>query len=737
MDTGSVATAAAVAVALRQAIDAYGAGQLDLSLERCRWVLGIDASHVDALFLSGLIATETAQFENALPPLERAVRLRPRHAGLLNCLGYVLRALGRSGDALAVLERALAEDADLVDVHHNRGLALHDLERFEEALASFERALRADPTLVAVWTGHGNTLAASGRAEDALQSYRRARELDPDDADTLYNLGLTLRDLRRLDEAIECFDRTLVLRPDDADALSSRAVTLVDLGRHDEALHAFQHAAAAAPNHAETQYNFAHVLRDLGRIDHARAAYERATVLDPTLPFLAGCRLHARLRLCDWRDFRAQVHSIEAGLDAGRAVAAPWDAMAVVDTPSRLRQAAQTWVTATVPPGIALAPLRARRRRDRLRVGYYSADFYEHAVSVLAADLFERHDRTRFETVAFNLGPVRSDAMRTRLVAAFDNFHDVHTRTDREIAQLSRDLEIDIAVDLMGHTRHARPGVFVQRAAPVQASYLGFAGSTALPSMDYVIADDVVLPQTDSLQCSEQVIRLPRTYLVNDRARPIAARPVRRDALGLPPDSVVFCCFNAPYKVGPEVFDTWMNVLDGVKGSVLWLLVDGETPMANLHREARSRGVDPARLVFAPRVPSMADHLARMRAADLFLDTWPYNAHSTVCDALWAGVPVLTKLGHSFAGRVAASALHSVGLSDLVTRSRPAYQSMAVQLASQRERLHELRGHLDRHRLDVPLFDTALTARHLETAYEQAVERHDAGLAAKQIRVPG
>jgi predicted O-linked N-acetylglucosamine transferase (SPINDLY family) len=375
-------------------------------------------------------------------------------------------------------------------------------------------------------------------------------------------------------------------------------------------------------------------------------------------------------------------------------------------------------------------------RNDRIRVAYISADFRMHATSYLVTELFELHDRSRFEVVGISLGPDDGSDMRARVVAAFDHFIDVRMTSDLEAAQLLHDLRIDLAVDMQGHQRGARPGILALRPAPIQACYLGFPGTTGADFIDYIVADPIVLPFDRQPYYTEKIVHLPECYQVNDRRRLIAPLATTREQAGLPSQGFVFCSFNGDWKITPAVFDIWMRLLQAVEGSVLWLLRDNATAEANLRGEAASRGIDPARLVFAERI-KMEEHLARHRLADLFLDTFPCNAHTTASDALWAGLPLLTTLGETFSGRVAASLLMAVGLSDLVTRSLAEYEVLALRLAREPDRLRRYRDQLRERRPDQPLFDTDRFRRHIEAAYVHMWERWQEGKPPESFAVKG
>jgi protein O-GlcNAc transferase len=373
-------------------------------------------------------------------------------------------------------------------------------------------------------------------------------------------------------------------------------------------------------------------------------------------------------------------------------------------------------VAKDIPKRAPLARERSVAERGRIRVAYLSADFRGHATAYLMAGLFKQHDRSRFEIIGVSFGADDGSDMRAQLAGSFDQFLDVSAQGDREVAELLRQRGVDIAVDLKGHTEAGRPGILAYRPAPVQVTYLGYPGPLGLDFIDYVVGDKVILPLDQQPFYAEKFVHLPGTYQVNDSQRVIATRAPTRAELGLPSDAFVFCCFNHTWKITPAMFDIWMRLLRSVDGSVLWLFQSNDPACANLRKEAQARGIDPARLVFAP-FRDQAEHLARIACADLFLDTLPCNAHTTASDALWAGVPVLTALGETFAGRVAASLLHGVGLPELITESLPEYEALARKLATDPALLQSLRRKLAHNRSRCALFDTARFTRHLESAY--------------------
>ena len=445
-------------------------------------------------------------------------------------------------------------------------------------------------------------------------------------------------------------------------------------------------------------------------------------------------RTFVKMSVCDWRDLQSTIKRITAEVEAGVPLPAePLQISALVDEPSLQHRAAQIRVRDDCPPNDRLGVIAPRPRSDKIRVGYYSPDFRSHSVARLTAEMFELHDRSRFEITAFAFGPESSDPFRKRLEQGFDRFLDIRDRSDLEVATLSRELEIDVAVDLAGFTSHCRTGIFALRAAPVQLSYIGFLGSMGAPYMDYLIADAAIIPPASQAHYSEKVIYLP-SYQVNDSQRKISERKFTREELGLPDQGFVFSCYNSLYKIQPATFEIWMRILHRVPDSALCIHTENADVEQNLLNAARRSGVDPDRMVFAKRL-KLEDYLARFRTMDLFLDTWPYNGGTTVSDALWAGLPVLTYMGQSFASRCATSVLKAIDLPELIAESPQQYEDLAVELATDPQRLAGIRQKLADHRDTTPLFDTRSFTRHLESAYVKIYERYQSGLPPEHIHV--
>jgi predicted O-linked N-acetylglucosamine transferase (SPINDLY family) len=617
--------------------------------------------------------------------------------------------------AEAHARRALAQDAADLEALRLLGASLLYQARYAEALGPLEAAHRAAPH-----KGSGHRLGychlALGDFAGAAQVLRREVQEFPDLVNAHLALGVALVQLQRQQEALAAFLEAARLDPGSAEAHTNAGNVLAALGRHDEALAHLRQAAQAQPALADPHFNLGVALQRLKRHEEAIASFQAALDIAPRMPYALGHRVWNELSLCRWDAIGPAIAELRRRVrDEGLAVA-PFTFLALTDDPQEQRLCAEQHLRKALPALAAPLWRGERYRHDRIRVAYLSADFCEHATAYLAAGLFERHDRSRFETVALSYGADDRSPMRSRLARAFDKFVDVRALSDAHVARLLRDMEIDIAVDMKGHTTEARIGILAHRPAPVQVAYLGYPGTSGAGFIDYVLADRFVLPEIEQQHWTEKVVYLPDCYQVNDAGRAIAEQTPTRAEAGLPERAFVFCCFNNSYKILPRTFDVWMRLLRELHGSVLWLLEDNAGARVNLEREARARGVDPARLVFARRLPH-AGHLARHRLADLFLDTLPCNAHTGASDALWAGLPLVTCAGSTFAGRVAGSLLHAVGLPELATRSLAEYEALALQLASDRGRLRQLRERLAANRDAAPLFDTERFRQNLESAY--------------------
>jgi predicted O-linked N-acetylglucosamine transferase (SPINDLY family) len=690
------------------------------------------ARRLGAMLLAG------GDLDGAQRHLEDAVRLEPKNARGHNNLGevhmarsdrlraiecyrraiecdgsYALaysnlgRALVRSDlfvEAIEHLERAVALAPTLVAAHVNRGVAFAAQSRFTEALASFEKACLLDPKLSAAWIGKANVEVALGASRAALLSTDRALALvlDPNDSAAIVVRSQALRALGQSAEARRCLERSLARNPDDVNVLSELGAFLG----------------------SESDYGA------------ATPIFERLATLAPQHPYVHGYRLFLKLLCANWTGYEGDIVSLRAAVERGEEACTPLQSHLFFDSSATVRRCAETFVQHQYPGWSPRATEgRVRTPGSRIRIAYLSGDFGDHPVSHLLAGVLECHDKSLFDVWALGWGTQQRGAIRTRIERSVSNFVDISDHDDAHVARMLKDAEVDIAVDLVGHTRGQRLGIFALGAAPIQVNYLGFPGSMAAPFMDYMIADAVVIPEEEQCAYSERIVRLPHSYLpAGDR--PEALAPVSRTEMGLPENAFVFCAFNNPFKITPPWFDLWMRLLTDVPAGVLWLRNDDPVITRNLREAAAQRGVAPERLIMAGRLESRSAHLARYSIADLFLDTLPYNAHATACDALRMGLPVLTCLGSTFCGRVGASLLATLGLGDLVAADVSAYERQARALALEGGRLGAIRSLLARRMVESPLFDTHLYCRHLEAAYRIMWQRELDGAGPSSFAVP-
>jgi predicted O-linked N-acetylglucosamine transferase (SPINDLY family) len=692
------------------------------------------ALHLKPQFLAALgrlseLLVQLARYPEALIRFAQIVQQVPEDDStpceLLTLRGNALRELGRAEEALGSFERALRLDQDSALLWNDRGLVLRDLKRIDEALESIARSLRLAPEFAEAFSNQGDALRDAQRFAEALASYETALRLKPGLGVAHRGRGVTLRALGRVGEALSAFGEAARAGANRVDLLNQRGNAFLDLERFEEALASFEQALELIPDQPDLLWNRGVALRRLKRYAEATECYARLNERSPGRDLVPGLVVHCRLERCDWRDYAATRERLLSGLAPDVCTVEPFTLLTLTDSAAAQLQCARNYAarnrpTAELPP----LPVAGYRHR-RIRLAYISADLREHAVSYLMAGVFETHDRERFEVIALSLRPAEDNAMSRRLQGAFDRFIDVSGRGEAEIAALMRELEADIAVDLMGYTQHQKSAVFSYRPAPVQVTYLGYPGTTGSAALDYIIADEFVIPREQQRHYSEQVVYLPDCFQANDDRRTAVPTPTRA-AVGLPDGVLVFCCFNTNGKHSPPLFDVWCRLLAAVPGSVLWLIAGSSEIRDNLRREAVQRGADPGRLVFAGSLPYSL-HLARVALADLFLDTFPFSAGATASDALWAGVPLLTCTGEAYASRMAGSLLRALGLPELITHSLEEYAERALALARDPATLAALRSRLRENRHTRGVFDTTPFCRRLERAYVAMVERAGRG----------
>ena len=749
-------------MSLQNALALHQQGQLAQAESSYLQLIQASPQNHRAMLLLGALYVQAGIYEHAQTWLGRSLALSPDHPQGHCNMGAALEGLGRLDEALASLDRAIVlkldyplawfnrgnvlhklkrfdlaaqsferacqYQSDHLKAHMNRGLALQELGQLEEALACQDRALALDPNYAEAWSNRDNVLLALRRNKEALASYQHAIDIKPDYARAHNNMGSALNALKQPTKALEQIKIALAIDPKLVEAYCSLGATYKLLNRQAEALQSLQTALALDPDDADVHFNLLSLHEENKQFELAVFHVNKLRALAYTDPQkdIAGPHMFIRMRTCDWPELPGSIYEVRRRVLEDRLPTELLPLLAVTDDLAYLKQAAVQYTRQRYAVDDAAMPALPQASATpttsgRTVVGYFSSDFNHHAVSILTAELFELHDRSAFEVHAFSLNPAPRDATANRIAAAVDHYWECAELDDDALHALARQHQLDIAIDLNGATSGCRMSLFAKRLAPVQVSYLGFPGSLGTPYHDYIVADDYLIPESLAHGYTEQVMRLP-SFQANDRRRHVSATMPSRAELGLPEGAFVYCCFNNTYKLTPSQFDAWMHILQQVEGSVLWLLGDTPSTQQNLQNRAKATGVDPERLVFASRV-SYGDYMARYPCADLFLDTFPFNAGTTASDALWMGLPLLTYSGQSFASRMAGSLLHAVGLPELVAPDIDGYTALAVMLGKDRQRLRELRDRLQSNRDSCTLFDTPKLVRALEDQYRKAIQR--------------
>lgn len=667
-------------------------------------------------------------YEDALKHFEHALKINPNDYLIWFNKALTLSALKEFKDALLHFEEATRLNSNAYQAWSNKGLTLIELKHFEESLVCFDRALALEPDFAQSWSNKGHALYQLKRHDEALQCIDKAIELEPDFAEAWSNKGLVQHDLRQFNDAIISHSKSLEYKPHHSKTWLNFGLTLNEKKRHEEALHCFDKAIELEPDLAEAWSNKGIVLYELKRFEDAIKYLQKALQLDESISWLAGDLIHIQMRCAIWINLKEKIQTItNQALSEQRSVQ-PFTMLSLTDAPELQKRSAKIYCDDRYPTNSSLGDIALVTRKNKIRLGYFSPDFKGHAVSFLCSELFKLHDRNQFEVIAFSFRSIsQSDEITEQLKKSFDQFIDVENMSDLDVAKLSRTMGIDIAVDLAGHTQYARTGIFSYRAAPIQVNWLGYAGTIGADYIDYLVADPIVIPPSNQELFFEKIVYLPHSYLVDDPNRLPTKRNFNRDEFDLPEDAFVFCCLNNDYKFNEAVLDVWSEILHKAPQSVLWLSENNVFFQKNIKSEFTRRQIDGSRIIFAKRMESMGDHLARYQLADLFLDTFPYNAHSTAIDSLKAGVPILTRIGQSFPSRVAASLLNAIELPELITTSIEGYVGLALELALNPSKTSAIKQKLNEKIHSAPLFNTPLFTQNLEKAYLQMFNRYHSG----------
>lgn len=640
---------------------------------------------------------------------------------------------GQLTEAETICKKLLQITPNHPEILYLLGLIAYDTKTYEIAFNHVNQAIMIHPTNPFYLNLLGSILCELDKLDEAVAAHRKAITLKPDFAEAYNNLGNTHQKQNKLSEAVASYQKAISIKPKYANAYNHLGSALYKQGDLNAALDSYNNAILLNPNQAETYCNLGETLSELNRLDEALDNFNKAIALKPDYNYLFGEILHTRMKLCKWDDFYVMRENLMNLVQSDNLAATPFIVVTITDSLISQKKAAQIYVEHKYPARADQHPLVVRAKNDKIRIGYFSSDFGNHPVTHLMIGLLESHDKNNFEITAFSFGKQAEDEWKERVVSACDNFIDVKSKSDKEVALLARSMRIDIAVDLNGFTKNCRPNIFAERAAPVQVSYIGYLGTSGADYMDFLIADKTIIPEDKKEFYTEKIVYIPN-YQCNENDQKISQKILKRSDFGLPENGIVFCSFNNNYKITPDVFQSWMKILKRVEGSVLWLFVRNNTAMNNLKIEAEKQGIDITRIVFADVIPR-DEHLSRHKLADIFLDTYPCNAGATASDAIRMEVPILTRTGETFASRIAASLLNAVDLPELITLAVEEYEDLAVELATNREKLAALKLKLATNRPVSPLFDKKLTTKHIEAAYTKMYERYLEGLPPDHIHI--
>ena len=742
-------------------------GQLDHALKMFQTAVNLKPDYIEAYKNLAITFKDLNLHNDAVRCFEKALLIDPNNAVFEFYLANIFEEMREFEKCLIHHQNAIKINPKFSEAYNNLGNVLKKINRLDEAVESYQNAIEINPKLPEVFNNLGNIYKDLGKFPSAAKSYQKALEINQNFAEAFYNLGIVQKKLRLLDDSVESFSSAIKIKPGFAEAHNNLGSSLNVLGQHFDAMESCKKALEIDPNYAEAYNNIGNIFNDLrkssaainsyekaitlkpgyaeansnlGSIyrnrkdrDKALFYYEQAHSLKPDMDFILGDILQLKMRLCKWENLPQQLIELRSRIANDEKVVSPFSLLGLLDDPALQRKASEIYVNYYYPKNNSLPKISHYSSHNKIRIGYFSADFKQHPVATLTAELYEMHNRNYFEIHAFSFGADTNDEMNLRIKAGVDYFHDVKDTPLKDLALLARSFEIDIAIDLGGFTAKSRTEIFAMSVAPIQLSYIGYLGTLGANYYDYLIADQIMIPKDYQKYYSEKIIYLP-SFQVNDSKEVQPDITLTRQELGLPKDGFVFCCFNNTYKLTPASLDLWARILKSTSGSVLLLVADNETAKANLIKEITIRGIKANRLIFGGRL-ERSEYLARYRLADLFLDTSPYNAGTTASDALRMGLPVLTKLGSAYPSRMAASIVNAVNLPELITNSEKEYVSLAVEIANDPEKLKNIKEKLISNLSTAPLFNTKGFTKNLETAYKNIYKRHRQGLKPDHIIV--
>lgn len=702
------------------------AGELEAALGYFRHAGSINPGMIESRIKEAETLQRLSRHRESIDIYDNLISQDPRNAGLFINKGLALDCLGRYEDAIQSYKYAISIDAKRIEVWSNLSATYLTLKRYRESLIAADQALQIDEKYSSAWSNRSAALYFLNQFSDSLVSADKAIEFNSSNHSAWLNRSNVLHRINQLEDALFSVEQALKINPSYIEALYAKGGILATQKNHLGAICCFRQAIAIDPNYGLAWTALGLSLHARKQYGSAKDAFLRALKLNSEIDYLPGYLLNSKMQCCDWENYSGLLEMIRAEVELGRRVIMPFTALAVFDDPRLQHKVSRIYGAHLYPESVEIVKSPKKSESGRIKVGYFSADFGEHPVAYLVSQLFEVHDRTKFEIFGFSINRHPDSTIRERIKKGFDHFYDVAEESDENARVIARDLNLHIAVDLTGYTASSRTGIFTPRIAPIQVNYLGYPGTLGVNYFDYVIVDRTIHQIEFAESFSEKIVILPNCYQPNDLKRQIVPRSLSRADCGLPEQGFVFCCFNNNFKINPHVYDVWMEILRRCPGAVLWLFQDSAEAASNLIAETDKRGVDSRRIVFAPRAAHIT-HLSRYHLADLFLDTFPYNAHTTASDSLWAGTPVLTIQGNSFAGRVAMSLLEGVGLGVLVAHNETEYIELATELAHNPSKLKSYKEALDVEKRSLALFDIYSYTKSFENALLAMVERLDKG----------
>lgn len=708
---------------IKKVLNLFSIGKVQEALKKVEALKDNHPNNALLFNISGVCLKALGQLDSAISHFKVALEIKPNYFEVSFNLALTLKQSGNLSEAVKNFRIAIRNKPDYPEAHANLADTLKQLGHFQDAIISYKKTLSIRPNFAEAHNNLGNIFMEINQPNDAKICFERAVEIKPNFAQALNNIGNIMRGFGQIDNAYKFYLKAAKLEPNFAEVLNNLGIILVELGQHHLAIDYYSNAIAKKNNFAEAHANLGSAYKRIKKLNNAIESFQKANKLNPKLNFIFGDLVNTKMNLCLWKDLSRELEDLEIKINNNEKTIRPFPSLALIVNPTTQKKVAEIFAKDRFHQSSNVSKLAPNPKDKRVRIGYFSPDLRNHAVASLISELFEIHDREQFEVHAFYFGPDTDDEMNLSIKSAVDFYYDIRSLGHKEVATLAREIKLDIAVDLCGYTQDCRPEIFAERAAPIQISYLGYPGTMGAKFIDYIIADRIIIPEKNQKFYTEKIIYMPNSYQVNMSKKNITDETFSRQELGLPISDFVFCCFNNTFKITPSIFSSWMQILLKVDKSVLWLYKTNDSVATNLKKEASKFGINPNRLVFAHYKPGIDNFSNRIKLADLFLDTLPYNAHTMASDTLRMGVPVLTCMGETLASRVAASLLHASNMPELVTENKDEYVSMAIELASNRAKYKEIKDKLLKNIPISPLYDSSLFARNLETAFKKTYEK--------------